>query len=109
MNAWRTYITEQAEYDIRSIHEYIAHTLFAPDAAKRITSKLMDSIDRIEELPKGCPILRKEPWHSRGVRRKNSGNFAIFYVADDATEVVTIIRIMYSGRNVEEVLDGTLK
>ena len=109
MNTWYTNITEQAECDMRNIHEYIEYTLLAPDAAKRTSNKLMASIDGIEELPKGCPLLRKEPWRSRGIRRKNSGNFAIFYIADDETEVVTIIRVMYSGRNVEDVLEGIVK
>ena len=109
MSIWNAFITEQAELDLRNIHEYIAYTLLAPEAAKSTTKKLMDSIDRIEQAPKSCPLLRKEPWRSRGLRRKNTGNFVIFYIASIETSIVTIIRVMYSGRNVEEVLDGTRK
>jgi len=109
MSFWNTYISEQAELDIRNIHEYIAYALLAPDAARRTTNKLMDSIDNIEQGPKSYPLHRKEPWRSRGLRRKNAGTFAIFYIADEETNIVTIIRIMHSGRNVEDVLDGIHK
>ena len=39
----------------------------------------------------------------------NAGSYAIFYIPDAGAETVSIIRVMYNGRNIEDVLSGAKK
>jgi len=41
------------------------------------------------------------------LRRSNVGNYAIFYYADEAREVCSVIRIVYGGRDIETALAET--
>ena len=40
--------------------------------------------------------------HSRGLRFVAIDNYIVFYLPDAEEQVVTILRVMYSGRNIEE-------
>ena len=53
---------------------------------------------------KRFPRYGKEPWHSRGLRFVAVDNYIVFYLSDVEEQVVTILRVMYSGRNIEEQL-----
>ena len=46
-----------------------------------------------------------EPWKSRGLRVAPVDNYLVLYIPDDDTQVVTIIRVMYGGRDVNMQLN----
>ncbi len=46
----------------------------------------------------------KEPWHSRGLRIMPVDNFHVFYIPNKETTIVTIIRVMYGGRDINPEL-----
>lgn len=97
-------ISDQAEIDLRGILEYIAFELQAPENA----SGQLDRLDRLEacimdldHMPKRYRQYELEPWKSRGLRVAPVDNYLILYIPDDDTQVVTIIRVMYGGRDVD--------
>ena len=55
-------------------------------------------------MPERFPRYGKEPWHSRGLRFAAVDNYIVFYIPDIEEQVVTVLRVMYSGRSIEEQL-----
>ena len=97
-------ISMQVEEDLRGIFEYIAFELLSPENAEKQLERLERQILSLDEMPERFPRYGKEPWHSRGLRFAATDNYIVFYIPDIEKQVVTIIRIMYSGRNIEEQL-----
>jgi toxin ParE1/3/4 len=96
--------TEIAESDLHGIYEYIAFNLLVPNTAKKQVSVIMDEISKLDENPFRFPVYKKEPWHSKGLRFFPVNNYVVFYLPDEEKNTVTVIRIMYGGRNIEEQL-----
>ena len=101
---WTVIYTNTAEQDLRSIYEYIANTLCAPDTAKNLTRQIMDEISFLDKMPNRYAKYDKEPWKDRGLRFFSVKNYVIFYLPNEETKTVYIIRIMYGGRDIEKQL-----
>ena len=97
-------ITEKAKIDLRGIYEYIAYNLLSPVNANNLLSRLESSIMSLDSMPLRFRLYDKEPWKSRGLRIMSVDNFVIFYIADKESTTVTIIRVMYGGRDIEKRL-----
>jgi toxin ParE1/3/4 len=104
-SGWHIQITGQAESNLREIYEYIALTLLEPGIAIKQIRRNKKKISKLEVSPQSYAVYPKEPWRSRGLRRVNAGNYAIFFVPDERKKTVAVIRIMYGGRDIERILD----
>ncbi|MFA5384076.1 MAG: type II toxin-antitoxin system RelE/ParE family toxin [Eubacteriales bacterium] len=51
MSEWTVVYTEQAERDLRSIFEYIAFSLLEPEIAKNQSRRIMDMVEKLNEMP----------------------------------------------------------
>lgn len=96
--------TDQADADLRGIFEYIAFDLQSPENASGQLDRLEDGIISLEKFPKKFRQYNKEPWHSRGLRVMPVDNYLVFYIPDEKVQLVTVIRVMYAGRDVDEQL-----
>ena len=99
-------ITDQANVDLRGIYEYITFELLSPDNAAGQLDRLEEHIFFLEEFPEKYRLYGNEPWHSRGLRVMPVDNYLVFYIPDKDTGIVTVIRVMYEGRNVENQLNN---
>ena len=97
-------ITAQAKSDLQSIYEYIAFELIAPENAAGQLDRLEESIMKLDYMPLRFKEYEYEPWKSRGLRIMPMDNFVVLYIPNEETGVITIIRIIYGGRNIEEQL-----
>lgn len=97
-------ISEQAEADLRGIYEYIAFELLSPETASGQLDRLEYHISKLDTLPRRFRTYDREPWHSRELRVMPVDHYVVFYIPDDASLTVTIIRVMYDGRNVDNEL-----
>ena len=97
---YKVQLTTEAEDDIRSIFEYIAFNLHSVQNAVGQIDRLEKSMSSLRQMPERFRSYEKEPWHSR--------NLHIFYVPDDKDQTVTVIRIMYSRRDIDSQLDSLL-
>ena len=97
-------MTEAAKKDLQSIFEYIAFELQEPENAKNQMRLLESRILSLDTMPERYKSYDKEPWHSQGFRILRVDNFIVFYIPDANTKIVTIIRILYSGRDIEKQL-----
>ena len=105
MSSWQVQIAKHAEDDLRCIYEYIAFDKLEPGIAKNLVLRIQKRINKLSNSPQSFALYQKEPWKSRGLRRVNSGNYAIFYIPNEEVRIVTVIRIMYGGRDIETILD----
>jgi len=108
MSNWQVQIAKHAEDDLRGIYEYIAFELLEPGVAKNLIERIEKRVSKLNNSPQSFAIYQKEPWKSRGLRRVNSGKYAIFYIPTEEDKIVTVIRIMYGGRDIENILDEML-
>ena len=97
-------ISEQADKDLRNIYEYIAFELQAPKNASGQIDRLEKHILSLDSMPEKYRIYDKEPWKSRGLHILPVDNYVVLYIPDTDTKVVTILRIMYSGRDIDKQL-----
>ena len=101
---WHVDYTDEALDDLKGIYEYIAFTLLEPTTAANLTGILMDAADSLDHLPFRHPLYHNEPWRSKGLRFMPVENYAVFYIPVEATQTVTIIRIMYGARDIDKHL-----
>lgn len=102
-------LSVQADADLRGIYEYIAFTLLAPENASGQLDRLEEGILSLEQYPMRHRAYEKEPWHSRGLRVLPVDNYVVLYIPNEETNVVTIIRVMYGGRNIDRELNEHTK
>ena len=87
------------------IYEYIAHELMAPEATARQTERIMKAVRSLEQMPMRHRLYEEEPWHSQGLRVLPVDNYLVFYLPDETSATVSIIRIMYGGRDIDKQLN----
>lgn len=101
--------TLQAQQDLKNIYEYISYSLLAPDTARSMYQKIIQSARSLESMPERNPLYKDEPWHSQGVRFLPVKNYLLFYVVNKQTSTVSISRILYGGMDVSRQLEETGK
>ena len=101
---YRIFYTDLAKQDLKNIHEYISESLVEPGVAAKLINKIMKEIRSLDELPQRYKLYEDEPWHSRELRTLTVNNYLVFYLADEKTGVVTVIRIIYGGRDINKQL-----
>lgn len=99
----------QAKRDLRSIYEYIAFKLLAPDTAGRLAQRIMNEVLNLNEMPMRYKLYDKKPWSSYGLRVFAVGKYLIFYLVVEKLQVVNIVRIMYGGRDITKQLNEMIK
>lgn len=97
-------ISDQADADLRNIYEYIAFALQSPENAGGQLDRLEESIMSLDQMPERFREYENEPWHSRGLHIMPVDNYCVLYIPDAESAVVTIIRVMYCGRDIETQL-----
>ena len=98
--------TDQADADLRGIYEYIAFELLSPDNAAGQLERLEEYIIGLEKFPEKFRPYEKEPWNSRGLRAMPVDNYLVFYIPNKDIGIVTVIRVMYVGRDVDNQLNN---
>jgi len=97
--------TIEAIEDLRNIYEYISYYLLVPHTAQKQIRRIMDSIQKLNEMPERFMYYKENPWHDKGLRFFPVDHYLVFYVVVDNT--VFIDRIIYSGRDIRKQLENT--
>lgn len=101
---FRVEISDQADMDLRDIYQYIAFELQSPENAGKQLDRLEKKILSLDRMPKRFRKYEKEPWYGRGLRIMPVDHYCVFYIPNEEKAVVTIIRVMYGGRDMETQL-----
>ncbi len=99
----------EAMNDLREIYAYIAFDLQAPDAAKGQVNRLRKEIRSLDFMPSRYAIVDWEPWMRMEMQRVPVENFIVYYAVNNSSLTVTLIRIFYGGRDVENIVNAERK
>lgn len=103
MNLYRVEYSQEALVDIKSIYTYISQILHAPLTARRQVNRIRKEIRDLEAFPTRYVLVEWEPWASMKMHRLPIDNYVAFYLVDEQAMAVKIVRIVYGGRNLEDL------
>ena len=87
MKNYTVLYSDSAQNDLTEIFEYIAYTLKEVHTAQNLIRKIMKNIE----------LLKIK------IRTLNTGKFITFYSVDEKSLSVKILRIIYGGRDFDEL------
>ena len=97
-------ITDEAKEDLREIYRYISVDLCAPINASRQLDRIEKNILSLNEMPDRFPRYSDDLWKKRGLRYCVVDNYVIFFLIDKDKKTVSVMRILYSRRNIDSIL-----
>ncbi|MDY5278250.1 type II toxin-antitoxin system RelE/ParE family toxin [Sharpea porci] len=102
-------ITDQADYDIRNIYEYIAYELQSPENASGQLDRIEKCIMSLGNIPERYRFYGREPWKGRGLHIVPVDNYCVLYIVDNDNRTVSIMRVVYGGCDIDVQLDKYTK
>ena len=96
--------TEKAAQDLDEILRYISVDLVNPTAAQNLGRKVFEKIDMVCAFPESGALVDNEFLADKTVRKLSVDNYVIYYKAHYEEKVISIIRIVYGKRNLDEIL-----
>ena len=102
--AFSCVFVEHAITDLQNILDYISVNLSNPQAAKLFYEKINEAIELICDFPYSHQVYQSSFVHSENIRIANVDNYSMSYEIDEQNKSVAILRIIYSKRNLEELL-----
>lgn len=105
MSEWKVVLTPQFKQEFRDIYAYIAEVLLVPETAKKQVSRILEQIEKLNEMPNKFALVEKEPWRSRGLRKLVVDNYIVFYMQNERTNEVIVFHVFYGGRNIDNLLE----
>ncbi len=96
--------SSDAMNDINAIYNYISKKLFARNSARRIVKRIREQIRSLDMFPERHPLAPEKRLASIGLRKIAVENFVIYYEVNKSSMTVTIARIMYGGRDAENII-----
>lgn len=88
-------ITELAESDLENAGDYIAFELENPIAALNTVKGIQEKINSLKNYPERNELDDDEMLARLGIRREYFKNYKIYYIIDDDTKAVKVIRILH--------------
>lgn len=92
--------------DLINIYSYISSILHEPDIAVSQVNRIRNSIRNLDRMPLRHRIVDWEPWHSMEMRIFPINNYDIYYLVNSEQAIVQIVRIFYSGRDVQNIINN---
>ena len=93
--------------DLREIYSYIANELLVPETASAQLSRNPKRGSFIGfHASSLCVSLDWELGISMKMHQLPVDNFIVYYLVDDKERTVTVARIFYGGRDIEEIINS---
>ncbi|MCH5348042.1 MAG: type II toxin-antitoxin system RelE/ParE family toxin [Oscillospiraceae bacterium] len=102
---YKLIITQNFKDDLDSILEYISQQLFNSSAADRLMKKAEEKVRSIKENPFLYPIYHDEILAGKGYRYTVVSNYILFYTVDQENKIVSVLRLIYGGQNILNILN----
>ena len=96
--------TGKAEQDLDEILRYISLDLVNPTAAQNLGRKVFGKIDMVRDFPDSGAPIDNEFLSDKTVRKLSVDNYVIYYKAHYDEKIISILRIVYGKRNLDEIL-----
>lgn len=101
---YKLFITQSFANDLDSALEYISLKLVNPTAAGKLLDLVQRDISDICDNPYMHPKYHNETLAENGYRFSVVKNYLIFYKVNEADKIITVMRFLYGGQNVIEIL-----
>ena len=93
-----------AKSDMVDIAKYIGVKLENPEAAERLAEKMIEAAEKLTDMPYKCPVHIPVKPLRHEYRKLIVQNYIMFYWVDEDKKLITIARVVYSGREYENLL-----
>lgn len=97
-------MTPPAQDDLREIFKYIAFDLQSVQNAAGQIDRLEKAIASLNTMPERFRVFDKPTWRERNLRIMPVDNYLVFYIPSHDDCTVTVLRIMYGGRDIDSQL-----
>ena len=101
---YQYHFTKKAETDLGEILSYISIDLSNPDAAASFLKDVQTVIASICSVPKIGRMVENEFLPDKEIRKSLVGNYVLYYLPDAAEMTISILRILYGRRNLDELV-----
>lgn len=101
---YKIIFSENASDDLNEIHDYISYKLRSPRNAQAQIERIIKEIRSLDQMPERYRRYDKAAWNNRNIRLFSVDNYCIVYTPDNEQRVVTILHIVYGGRDMDTVL-----
>lgn len=103
---YRIVLTTQAQADLRDIFRYIAAKLQSPQNAVGQLARLEQAIASLDRMSERFRLYDTPKWRGRNLRIMPVDHYLVFYIPNHDSATVTVLRVMYGGRDIENQLDS---
>ena len=97
-------ITEPAEKDLNSAVDYFITVLKAPKAAQTLLDEVEEKLNFLSANPLVYEIEYDDYLQERNIRSVLVRSHLVFYIVNQESEEVIILRILYARRNWVNIL-----
>lgn len=98
-------LTETAQADLSAIFRYIAVDLQSAQNANAQLSRIEKAIASLDQMPERYRVYDRKNWRERNMRVMPVDNYLVFYVPAHDDSTVTVMRILYGGRDIDRQLE----
>ena len=98
-------LTPQAKSDLVEIFRYIAVELQSTQNAEKQLTRLQNAIASLDQMPKRYRLYDRPKWKKRNLRIMPVDNYLVFYIPSHDDSTVTVLRVMYGGRDADKQLN----
>ena len=98
------HITNKVEQDIIEAADYIEFTLLNPTAANSLLDAAEEEIGNLSFMPEKHQIIDDPVLKEWKIRMIPVKNYLAFYVIDESSHTVHIVRFLYGRRNWQKIL-----
>ena len=96
--------------DLTEIADYIGVKLNNPEAADRLSETIVSTIEKLTDMPYRYPVYYPVATFSvkplkMEYRKMVIKNYLVFYWVNEEKHLVTIARVIYGGRNIDNILE----
>ena len=102
--SYQIILTEQAKGDLAEIYHYIAANLCSPHNAENQILRLEKEIFSLNEMPERYRFYDNIKWRERNLHIMPVDHYVVLYVPSVPENTVTILRVMYGGRDLGKQL-----
>ncbi len=102
MKNYTVLYSDSAQNDLTEIFEYIAYRLKEVHTAQNLIRKIMKNIELLKTMPLRFPVDENIKLKIK-IHTLNIGNFVTFYSVDENNSTVRVLRIIYGGRDFDEL------
>ncbi len=104
---YNIHISKEAEKDIAAAADYIEFTLFNPKAAIDLLDLIDEKMSKLARSPKAHPVADDLVLRPLGIRFVPIKTYLAFYVIDERSKTVHLVRFLYGKRNWISLLKNT--